>query len=135
MDYRVYSLKHSSQDYPTVGDWKVRQGKLREIKVSDMINQDFVFLVGLHEQIEAWLCLKKGIKQITVDAFDKAYEVAREKGIKAPCGCKPTRTSEPGHDRDAPYFDEHKFAEKIERLMAKELGVDWDEYNKTVESL
>ena len=135
MDYRVYSLKHSSQDSPTAGDWKVRQGKLREIKVSDMINQDFVFLIGIHEQVEAWLCLKRGIKQSAVDNFDKAYEAAREKKQKAPCGCKPTEISEPGHDIHAPYFDEHKFAEKIERLMAKELGVDWDEYNKTVESL
>jgi hypothetical protein len=135
MDYRVYTLKHSAQSYDTAGDWKVRQGKLREIKVSDMMNEDYAFLVGLHEQIEAWLCLKRGIKQITVDAFDKAYEAAREKGIKAPCGCKPTETSEPGHDRHAPYGDEHKFAEKIERMMAKEMGINWDDYSKTVESL
>lgn len=135
MDYRVYSLKHSSQDYPTVGDWKVRQGKLREIKVSDMMNDDYAFLVGLHEQIEAWLCLKHGVKQSVVDAFDKGYEAAREKRIKSPCGCKPTKTSEPGHDSHAPYGEEHKFAEKIERMVAKELEIDWDKYNETVENL
>jgi hypothetical protein len=42
---------------------------------------------------------------------------------------------EPGHDPKAPYNKEHIFAEKIERQIAEELGVDWEEYSRVVESL
>jgi len=135
MNYRVQTIAHGSQDYDTVGDWKAPRAKLYEVRVSDMQNEDYAFLVGIHEQVEAWLCLKRKISQRTVDAFDKAYEAAREKGIKALCGHKPTKTSEPGKDIDAPYFNEHKFAEKIERMVAKEMGINWKEYEKVVESL
>ena len=131
----MYTLPHSSQSYETVGDWKVKRGKLREIKVSDMKNEEYAFLVAFHEQIEVMLCIKRGITQKMVDSFDKQYEKAREKGIKAPCGCRPTKTSEPGHDRHAPYKKEHCYAEMMERMLAKEMGVCWEDYNKTVNAL
>ncbi len=122
MRYVVSSIPHEDQRYETVGDWIEGHGHLRHVRVSEMGNEDYAFLVGLHEQIEAWLCIKRGISQESVDTFDIAFEQNRDLGDE----------NEPGDDPCAPYNAEHRFASKIERLVADELGICWDDYDSTV---
>jgi hypothetical protein len=74
--------------------------------------------------IEAYLTVHAGISPAAVDKFDKAYEAKRKRGDD----------SEPGDDPRAPYHREHVFASKIERLLAKQLGVDWTNYDREVSS-
>jgi hypothetical protein len=119
------TIPHKKQRYPTVGDWIVARGRLRHIFISDMDNEDYAFLVGIHELIEAWLCLKRGISQKDVDKFDMDFEQNRDFGDE----------SEPGDSRKAPYFVEHQFATMVERMLATELGIDWDLYDHTVGAL
>jgi hypothetical protein len=90
-----------------------------------MKNEDFEFLVYMHELIESHLCRKRGIPEPDIMNFDLNFEENRPKG----------NTDEPGDSPYAPYHKEHLYATKIERTLAKELGVDWDEYEKTVNSL
>jgi len=125
MNFTVRDIPHASQRYPTVGDWIASRGHLRHVLVSNTGHDDYNFLVALHEQIEAWLCLKRGITQECVDAFDQAFEAARPDG----------NTDEPGDAPDAPYRREHRFAESIERLVAHELGVDWAAYEAALAAL
>lgn len=128
MDYHIETILHSDQRYETVGDWQVRHGFRRSaifIKVSSMVNEDYEFLVGLHEMIEAHLCFKRGITQQAVDQFDMDYERNRKEGDE----------SEPGDQPSAPYYKEYQFALKLERLMSDELGVNWDKYEETLNSL
>jgi hypothetical protein len=42
---------------------------------------------------------------------------------------------EPGDSSEAPYHKEHVFATKIERMIADELGVDWDVYEKHLDEV
>lgn len=84
------------------------------------------FLVALHEQIEYFLCRMRGIKEEDITNFDLEYEARREAG---------DLTSEPGDDPLAPYNKEHVFATSIEKIVCKELGINWEEYEKTVYSL
>jgi len=64
------------------------------------------------------ICVKKrGIAEEDVQNFDIVF--AQNYGIK----------KQPGDSKKAPYYKEHKFAEKIEKLIAKELGIDWDKHN------
>lgn len=122
----ITTIPHASQRYDTCGDWiEDGRGHLRHVRVSEMGHEDYHFLVAVHEMVEAWLCLKRGITQEAVDAFDKDFEAKRPAGDDR----------EPGHEPDAPYHREHVFAERIERLVAEELGVDWDEYDRIVSSL
>lgn len=117
---------HELQRYPTVGDWITDgRGHLRDVRVSEMGNEDYHFLVGLHELVEGWLCAKRGITDADVTAFDEAFEAKRAPG----------NTDEPGDDPQAPYRREHQFATLIERLVAFELGVNWEHYDKTVVEL
>lgn len=119
-----WTIPHKKQRYSTCGDWK---GSLKHIviSVSRMKNLDYCFLIFIHEVIEAWLCLKRGITEEQVTAFDIAYEAQRTEDNE----------SEPGDDRDAPYRKEHQFATKIEHMLAEEIGINWEEYEKALDSL
>lgn len=126
--YKV--ITHSKQRYPTVGDyWKdksLEDGY--QVRVSNMNNDDYHFLVLIHELIELHLVNKRGIMIGDIDAFDKQFEKDREAGLHP-------IEAEPGDDPKAPYRKEHFFATSIERIIAHELGVDWEEYDNTVMNL
>jgi hypothetical protein len=117
----IETVKH--QRYRTVGDWQVKPDGLH-VAVSKMSDQRYEFLIGMHETIEAYLAVHAGISPAAVDKFDEAYEARRKKGDD----------SEPGDDPKAPYHKQHVFAEKIERLLAHELGVNWSSHDHEVSS-
>jgi hypothetical protein len=117
-------IPHSKQKYDTCGDWYFTNKGL-EIFISDTGNPYFNWLIGAHEEDEAMLCYFRGISQEEVTDFDIAFEAKRRKG----------NTDEPGNSKHAPYRKEHKFATKLEMLRAKELGVNWREYDDVVSGL
>lgn len=90
-----------------------------------MENNDYAFLVAIHELIEAWLCERQGVTDEAVTAFDMAFEANRPKGD----------LSEPGDDRVAPYRNQHCYATAVERLVCAALGVSWQAYEQTVQRL
>lgn len=114
------SVPHNEHVYPTVGDWRTVTRlagavpkEVLVISVSAMESADYEFLVGVHELVEAWLCRKRGITAQQVDDFDMTH-----------------LDEEPGDNPEAPYYKEHQFASKIERMIADELDVDWQAYEK-----
>lgn len=114
----VETIAHSEQRYDTVGDWYF-DGLRQRIRVSSLGSLNYEFLIAVHELIEWFLCENRGISEATVDAFDKHH-------LASP---------EPGNLKDAPYHREHQMAMKIERMLAKELGVDWKEYCTVIDKL
>ena len=94
------------------GDWYFcpHTGDLH-IKVAgvDVWDQEDVFLIALHEMIEARLCFKAGVTQGAVDSFDAAF----------------TGEGEPGDDPAAPYRKQHRAAMLIEHATALFMG-KWD---------
>ena len=106
---------HRDQRYDTIGDWW-KEGGCNQIRVSSMGNPDYEFLVAIHEMVEQHLCKAMGISEQTVDAFDLANE----------------DVDEPGEMETCPYREAHMRAEAIERVLAIDLGVDWEHYSKTV---
>jgi hypothetical protein len=122
------TIPHRWQVYPTVGNWAWAEDGFLVIFVSEMGNPDYEFLVGIHEQTEAWLCQKRGIAEDDVTAFDLQFERERELFLHSP-------EAEPGDDPRAPYRREHMFATCIEQQLAKELGVNWKIYDDTVTNL
>lgn len=124
LDLTIKTIPHSSQRYETVGDY-VQKDETWGFSISDMKNADYEFLVAVHELIEWYLTQKRGIEEEDITAFDTAYESRRPEGD----------TSEPGDSPDAPYRKEHQFATEIEKRLAEELGVQWEEYDKAVNAL
>ena len=125
MNINIQTIPNDQHRYSTCGDWWLdNQGNI-QIRVSDMGNPDYEALVALHELVEVLLCKKRGITTEQVDAFDKAFEAAREPG----------NDDEPGDDPKAPYKKEHFFATNIEALTSAELGVDWQTYEAAINAL
>ncbi len=120
-DFRVAieSIPHSSQRYETIGDWYDRHG-VQIIRVSQMSDWRREALVAVHELIE-WLIAKhNGVTEAQVDEFDFKFEAAR----------RPGNTDEPGDNPECPVYREHQIATAVERLLAVELGVDWNDYER-----
>lgn len=120
----VKTIPHNEQRYDTVGDWWTDDDGWH-IRVSQLGNWRWNFLVAFHELLELAWCAWKGVKQADVDAFDMAYEAAR----------KPGDASEPGDDPRAPYRAGHQFATAAERLAAAVLDVNWTEYEAAIYAL
>ena len=107
------TIPHKKQRYNTCGDWYEKKGW--QIRVSKMKDWRYNVLVAFHELIEMTLCKYRHVSEKKVTDFDIKFE-----------------GDDPGRDKNAPYHNEHMFAEKLEKQLAKELGVDWDKYDKTV---
>lgn len=114
------------QRYDTVGDWI--PGSPAEIRVSRMSDPRYSFLVAIHELIEYELCRRRGVTDRQVVAFDRMFEKERVAGLHS-------QSAEPGDDPRAPYREEHRLAVKIEKLVAKKLDVNWNEYCEEVMSM
>jgi len=124
----IETIPHKSQVYETVGDWRNDPDGTLRIRVSDMKNDDYEFLIALHEMIEQHLCKKRGITTESVDEFDIEFEKHRANSVGI-------NTSEPGDNRFAPYQNEHCIATGMERIMAAALGVKWSDYEEAINSL
>jgi hypothetical protein len=111
----IETIPHSQQRYNTVGDWYLDAYGSLIIKVSE-ITKRYEWLIAIHELVEAILCECAGITAAQVDKWDKEH-------------------IEAGDDPEAPYHRQHIFADAIERLVALELGVRWDPYEKELNKL
>lgn len=132
IEYRV--VGHGEQRYATVGDWEVGEEGM-VIRVSEMGEGRYNLLVFIHELIEAMMCKEVGVGQGEVDEFDREYEEARAQDGRrlAPCECG--FYEEPGDDPHAPYHVQHMTATKCEKIIAKALGVEWEEYEAAIGGL
>ncbi len=124
----IKTIPHPEQRYPTTGDYWRGESGAEEIRVSDVGNPDYEFLVALHELVEWYLTEKRGIREEDVSAFDIQFEKEIKNGAHSP-------HAEPGFDPRAPYKKEHMFATKIEKEIAEELGIDWETYSERLEVL
>ena len=120
-------INHKSQRYETCGDWQFKDDNNLLIRVSNLNDTKMNCLVAIHELVEALLC-KFNDPEITtaqVDSFDMKFEKNR----------KEEDNSEPGDCPEAPYYEQHKLATVIERALASALKVDWEDYEKRIDSL
>jgi len=124
LNTEIKTIPHNHQRYPTCGDYYYDFSKTI-IHVSDMKNEKYEFLIAIHEQIEEFLTRLRGIKEEHITEFDKDYENQRKDGDY----------SEPGNSILAPYYKEHLFATIVEKLVAIELGVNWEDYEKAIINL
>jgi hypothetical protein len=124
IDIEIKTIPHMMQRYPTVGDYFTRDDKTRFF-ISEMSNWRYETLVAIHEVVEQALTRYRGIAEHEIDDFDQLYELNRPDGD----------LSEPGDNPAAPYHYEHVFATSIERMVAQALGVNWEEYDRTVGEL
>jgi hypothetical protein len=127
---RITSIPHKAQRYNTVGDWQFIAGEFDKIldknipnlriRISNLSDERYMYLVAIHEYIEAIICKYTGITEKDVDNWDINYS---------------GKYNEPGDDPLCPYNLAHSFATVVEREIAKKIKVNWEEYEKEIESL
>ena|SRR5271166_562518 len=119
----IQTIPHNEQRYDTAGDWQWEDEHLDnpvlKISVSETGNWKYNMLVAQHELHEALVCLVDRVDQKDVDDFDLSH----------------AHLADPGRDPDAPYHFPHMYADALERQMALNLCVEWDEYEKTLDNL
>jgi len=138
MNIHVRTIPHKEQRYDTVGDWLWDENPTpgypnsgsMGISVSDLGDWRMEACVAIHELVEALLCRARGITQEQVDQWDQ-----RMTGASMCDTPECERNTEPGDHPDCPYRDEHFAATTIERILARELGVDWLEYEEKIAAL
>lgn len=119
MKITIETIPHADQRYPTVGDWTFDATGDLTIRVSDMGDWRKEACVAVHELIEVLICKQVGVTQADVDRFDMGHP----------------ELDEPGNDSRAPYYEQHQVASGIEQILAKELELDWNEYNAATGAL
>lgn len=119
LNITIQTIPHAEQRYDTTGDYYEKDGVLN-FRISALKDWRFEALIAVHELIERLLCQQAGIIDADIDKFDLLYEELRKANFPVEV--------EPGDDLAAPYYRQHQFATKIEKMLAKELGVDWKEY-------
>lgn len=115
MNITIKTIPHRNQRLEDVGDWQIKGNDIA-IKISETKNFKYNSLLAIHELVEVILCKDRNISTKEVDMWDIENELR-------------------GDDPKAPYHKEHKFATKIEKLLAQELGVNWKTYDDKVMSL
>lgn len=124
MKIHVETIPHGQQAYNTCGNYWIDEEGTLQIRISEMGGLDYEIPVLLHELVEWFLCQKRGIKLDDIDSFDKIFELERALGRHV--------DQEPGDSPEAPYTNEHRFAENIERQVVHEAGMRWDDYDERV---
>jgi len=128
MKINIETIPNIQQKYPTVGDYWIDADGTIQFRISELGDENQEIMVFVHELIEFALVKARGIKIEDIDAFDIQFERERERGMH-------DDDEEPGFDPFSPYFKEHAFATKIERMLGRELNVDWSEYDKKINEL
>ena len=127
MNITIKTIPHREQRYDTAGYWWFDDEGDLQIRVSDAghglwalnLGWRYEALIAFHELAEALLCQARGITTAQVDTFDKDHPY----------------DDEPGALRNCPYRKEHFFATTVERLLAAELKVDWNDYDAVISEL
>lgn len=149
----ITSTLHKDQRYDTCGDWYYapawwdisKPGMTKEvpieclrISVSQLPDRREMFLIAIHELIEAFLCECAGVTEASVDDFDKNFEsgwLETDSLVGNKLALPIGYPKEPGDHPDAPYYHQHQLATGIERILAAEAGVSWLEYEQHIQEL
>lgn len=117
-------IPHKQHRYDTVGDY-YESGQIGtvHVEVSEMFDRRYEFLIAIHELIEMCLCDVSGISNKQIDDFDIGWKDFED------------RFGEPGNDPKAPYYEQHQTAMRVEKELAEQMGVNWQEYEKFIDSL
>lgn len=121
----IKTIPYTDMRYPSVGDYWTEANGQMVIVVADMKNPTHELGVALHELVEFHLCDLGGISEQSITDFDIQFEKNRAL----------FDDSEPGDSLDAPYREEHRFAENIERQFIHECGINWAEYDQNINKL
>jgi hypothetical protein len=124
----IETIPHNNQRYETVGDYWIDDNSDLQIRVSFMNDWRKEMAVAIHEFAEFFTCKHNNITEEVITKFDLRFEDRRKHGLVP-------ENAEPGFDHYCPYYSLHYFATCIEMLFAREIGLDWGDYEHYINNL
>jgi hypothetical protein len=97
-----------------LGDWQVSPTGSITVSAAAMDSLESETLIQIHELIESILCVKAGITDAQVTAWDEAHQ----------------DHDEPGSLRGCPYRKQHATAMEVERIVCVAMGIRWADHEK-----
>lgn len=130
LNIEIKTIPHAEQRCKgNPGDyWLENGGRELQVRISELSDWRFEFLIAAHELIEYFLCKHKGIDEPHIQAFDEQFYNEKELGMHADI-------DEAGNSPDAPYHWQHVIATVLEKGLSHLLGVDWEAYGNEVDAL
>ncbi len=125
----IETIDHKDQAYPTVGNYWISDEDGSFHIVVSHTEDKYDQAVILHELVELFAVINKGISIDSIDAFDKEFESVRE-NFPTLIG-----NQEPGNMISAPYHEEHKLATAIEKIFCAASGIEWSKYEEVLNNL
>lgn len=123
MNIHIMIIPESEQREVVSGaDWFWDSKGDLQVRVSPLSDWRYEVLLGIHEAVEAIMCMHAGVTQQQVDEFDQEYDKTHTFDVNA------------GDEEAAPYCRQHCFATAIERVLCAELGVNWKKYDDELAS-
>lgn len=123
----IESIPIKRQRFKTLGDYFFKKG-VRYFRITKTKNNLFDDVIFIHEFVEEVITRNKGIKEKIIMKHDLWFEGEVAKGNFSD-------DAEPGEHENSPYKREHLLAEKIERMILKELNIDWKCYSDYLNKL
>lgn len=117
----IKTIPVQDQRVTTLGDWWENADGSFEIRLTDMGNWRYEFLVLIHELTEWSICQHLGIATKDCDDFDFLFEAEIKRGEQSP-------EDEAGFDHRCPYGKGHVWGDRMEKLFCFLLGVKWKAY-------
>lgn len=106
--------------YASIGDYFMRRG-IMFYRIARLSKAAYMVACLCHELVEYFMCLRDGIAEKDITAFDIRH--AREQA----CGLRPQH-EECGDAWDCLYRKQHQAATSVERAVIAAFGEIWDEY-------
>lgn len=128
---RIETVPHKEQAYETLGDYGFDVDGGMWIKVSDLGDWRYEFLIAIHEAIEFSLLKARGIED--PGKYTEAFDVIWEERLRFDDIGK--LVDEPGFDPRSPYIIDHTIADLVEHALLGKLGVDPMKYDEAMESV
>lgn len=127
MEIHIKSIPNEKMRRPGgVGDYWYDGEGILQIRVAELGDEFMETSIAVHEIIEEALTKKRGLLEPDIQSFDEYYDQRKKMGLVP-------EDSEPGHDPNCPYRNEHCFAESVEMGMFALAGISWKEYEDTVD--
>lgn len=129
MEIHIKTIPNDKMRIPGgVGDYWYDSEGILQIRVVELGDEFMEKSIVVHELIEEALTKKRGLLEPEIQAFDEYYEHRLKMGLVP-------EDSEPGHDPNSPYKNEHCFAESVEMGMFALAGLSWTEYENKINSI
>ena len=121
MKIRVNIVEPETQRYETSGDYFYNRKGYLIFRISKQKTRFLEKMQLIHELIEQTLCEYSAILHERIDEFDMNYDM------------KNSTYQEPGDDPNAPYHKQHVLAKDVEKMICKQLNLNFDEYFNSIQ--